>query len=108
LRRAGGGIRCRATQATNATNRRPDRPPTEHLRVESPDELIGRQYTFPQTPDDDPPDWPHLFEHDWAYPMRVAFTAKRDWQYRVEIAGGYPVGGEIYDLRVEAWLDWQE
>jgi hypothetical protein len=85
------------------------------LRVASPDDLVGRAYWFPQSPDDDPPDWPsgigwpffclYLMEHSWAYPMRVAFTEKSGQQYRVEIAGGYPDGGVIYDLRVETWLD---
>lgn len=87
------------------------------LRVTSPDELIGRAYSFPQSPDDEPADWPrgigwpffclYLMEHDLAHPMRVAFTERRGGQYRVEIAGGYPSGGLVHDLRVEAWLDWQ-
>ncbi len=87
------------------------------LRVSSPDELVGREYTFPQSPDDDPPDWPrgigwpfftlYLFEHYWAHPIRVAFTGKQGIQYRVEIAGSYPDGGMVYDMRVQAWLDWQ-
>ena len=86
------------------------------LRVTSPEELIGRAYSFPQSPDDDPPDWPrgigwpffclYLMEHYWAHPMRVAFTERRGRKYRVEIAGGYPDGGVVYDLRVAAWLDW--
>lgn len=31
------------------------------LRVESPDELVGRRYVFPQSPEDKEPDWgaPH-------------------------------------------------
>lgn len=87
------------------------------LRAASPDELVGRAYDFPQSPDDDPQDWPsgigwpffclYLTEHSLAHPMRVAFTEKRGRQYRVEIAGRYPDGGVIYDLRVEAWLDWK-
>jgi hypothetical protein len=87
------------------------------LRVRSREELIGRTYSFPQTPDDDPPDWPT--GHGWlffvlsvwegcvAYPMGVAFTEKRNEQYRVEIAGRYFNSGVSYDLRVQAWLDWQ-
>jgi hypothetical protein len=88
------------------------------LRVESPDELIGREFRFPQSPDDDPLDWPsgigwpffvlYLFEHCWAHPIRLTFTDKRDCQYRVVLAGKYLDSRVCYDLRVEAWLDWQE
>ena len=86
------------------------------LRVASPDELVGRAYSFPQSPDDEPADWPsgigwpffclYLMEHDLAHPMQVAFTERRGSQYRVEIAGGYPSSGLVHDLRVAAWLDW--
>jgi hypothetical protein len=85
------------------------------LRVECPDELIGRDYLFPP-PNDDPADWssdpcwPYFFLYVWeGYPtgqLRVAFTAKRDRQYRVEISGGYPEVEVSYNLRVQAWLDW--
>jgi hypothetical protein len=88
------------------------------LPVASPDELVGNEFSFSQSPKDVPADWPqgigwpffmlYLFEHEWAYPMRMAFTAKRGSQYRVEINGGYPVGDLVHDLRVQAWLDWHE
>jgi hypothetical protein len=87
------------------------------LRVQSPDDLIGREYLFPPRPGDRPPDmpanlgWPYFFLYVWeGFPtgqLRVAFTAKRDRQYRVEITGGYPEGEVTYNLRVQAWLDWQ-
>src|SRR4051794_22301735 len=64
------------------------------LRVRSPDELIGREYLFPPTPEPDPPDWdtalgwPFFFLYTWegcpTEQLRVAFTAKRDGLYRVE------------------------
>jgi hypothetical protein len=87
------------------------------LRVHSPDELIGREFVFPPTPEPEPPDWDaslgwpffFLYVHE-GFPtsqMRVAFTAKRDGQCRVEIVGGYPEGSVVYELRVQAWLDWQ-
>jgi len=88
------------------------------LRVESPDKLIGREYLFPPPmPKPDPPDWdtalgwPFFFLYVWeGYPteqLRVAFTGKRDGQYRVEIQGGYVNSGVSYALRVQAWLEWQ-
>ena len=86
------------------------------LPADAPDELVGRTYSFPQSPDDEPADWDrgvgwlffclYLFEHDLVYPTTVTFTAQREQQYRVIIAGSYPVGDGHYDLRVEAWLDW--
>jgi hypothetical protein len=86
------------------------------LRVGSPHELVGRVYSFLQTPDDEAPDWPtglgwpffvlNLWEDCLAYPMRVAFTQQRGRQYRVEINGRYFDSGVSYDLRVQAWLDW--
>ncbi|MCI0458932.1 MAG: hypothetical protein L0Z62_18395 [Gemmataceae bacterium] len=86
------------------------------LRVQSPDELIGRDYLFPPTPEDDPtewsndPCWPYFFLYVWeGYPteqLRVAFTGKQDRQYRVEITGTYDSGEVIYELRAQAWLDW--
>ena len=39
--------------------------------------------------------------------LRVAFTGKRDGQYRVEIEGGYVNSGVSYALRVQAWFEWQ-
>jgi hypothetical protein len=87
------------------------------LRIESPDELIGREYLFPPTPLPDPPDWdtalgwPFFFLYFWegcaTEQLRVAFTGKRDGQYRVEIEGGYSNSGVSYVLRVQAWLEWQ-
>jgi hypothetical protein len=86
------------------------------LRVRSPEEVVGRRYSFPQSPEDDPADWEpdqwpffclYLWEHDYVYPVVLTFTAKRDGQYRVEIEGKYPVDGACYDLRVQAWLDWE-
>jgi hypothetical protein len=85
------------------------------LRVSSPEELIGRRYSFPQSPDGDPADWEpgqwpffclYLWEHDYVHPTTLAFTAQRYRQYRVEIDGKYPVDGKCFDLRVQAWLDW--
>jgi hypothetical protein len=83
------------------------------LRVQSPDELIGREYLFPPTPAPNLPDWdtslgwPFFFLYVWeACPtsqMRVAFTGKRDRQYRVDIEGGYFNSGVSYALRVQAW-----
>jgi hypothetical protein len=87
------------------------------LRVQSPDELIGRAYRFPPEEDDpaewsDDPCWPYFFLYVWegypAEPLHVAFTGKRDRQYRVEISGGYDSGERAYALRVQAWLDWLE
>jgi len=88
------------------------------LRVQSPDELVGREYLFPPTPEPDPSEWeaadlcwPYFFLYVWegcpTEQLRVAFTAKRGRQYRVEITGGYSNSGVSYTLRVQAWLDWQ-
>jgi hypothetical protein len=86
------------------------------LPADSPDELVGRTYSFPQTPDDEPADWDrgvgwlffclYLFEHDLAYPVTVSFTERWGKRYRVKIAGFYPCGEARYNLRAEAWLDW--
>jgi hypothetical protein len=69
-------------------------------------------------PEGAPPDcpaelgWPYFFLYVWegvpTSQLRVAFTAKRDRQYRVEIEGGYPDGEMVYKLRAQAWLDWQQ
>lgn len=85
------------------------------LRISSPEQLIGRSYSFSQTPDDESPDWPegigwpffslYLFEHLWAYPIRIAFTEKRNTQYQVEISGKFPQSDKVYDLRVSTWLE---
>ena len=88
------------------------------LRVRSPDELVGREYLFPPTPEPDPSEWreadpcrPYFFLCAWegcpTEQLRVAFAARRGRQYRVGIAGGYSPGGGSYSLRVQAWLDWQ-
>lgn len=86
------------------------------LRATVPEELVGRSYVFPQSPDDDPPDWPgglgwpffclYLAEHELAHPMRLTFTQRQGRRYRVEIVGRCSDGTAEYDLRVEAWLDW--
>jgi hypothetical protein len=85
------------------------------LRVQSPDELIGRDYRFPPLEENpaewsDDPCWPYFFLYTWegypAEPLHVAFTGKRDQRYRVEIAGAYESGERTYELRVQAWLDW--
>ncbi len=88
------------------------------LPADSPDELVGRTFSFPQSPDDEPADWDrglgwlffcvYLFEHDFVYPTTVTFTERQERRYRVKITGSYPVGAGHYDLRVEAWLDWVE
>jgi hypothetical protein len=87
------------------------------LRVPSPDQLVGRRYSFPQSPEDEPADWEpdqwpffclYLYEHEYLYPVNVGFTEQRGGRYKVEIAGKYPVGARCYDLKVQAWLDWDE
>ena len=86
------------------------------LRVKTAEELIGRTYDFPWSPDDDPPPgysdgWPffclYTWEHDLAYPMRIAFLTKQGGRYRVQIDGKYTMGEECYDLKAQAWLDWE-
>src|SRR5579863_3015241 len=62
------------------------------LPADAPDELVGRTYSFPQSPDDEPADWDrgvgwlffclYLFEHDLVYPVTVTFTERREHQYR--------------------------
>ena len=86
------------------------------LPADSPAELIGQTYSFPQSPNDSPANWDrgvgwlffclYLFEHALVYPMTIAFTEQRQQQYRVRLTGTYPVGERHHDLRVEAWLDW--
>jgi hypothetical protein len=87
------------------------------LRVRSPDELIGREYLFPPTPEPDPSEygpslgWPYFFLYIWegcpTEPLRVAFTGKRDGLYRVQIEGRYVNSDVSYALQVQAWLEWQ-
>ncbi len=86
------------------------------LPADSPDELVGRTFSFPQSPDDKPADWDrgvgwlffclYVFEHNLVYPTTVEFTERQEQRYRVKIAGSYPVGQGNYDVRAEAWLDW--
>ena len=86
------------------------------LPADSPDDLVGRPFSFTQSPDDKPADWDrgvgwlffclYLFENDLVYPTTVIFTERREQRYRVHITGSYRVGDMRYDLRVEAWLDW--
>jgi hypothetical protein len=87
------------------------------LRVQSPDELVGRVYRFPPMDDDpadwsDDPCWPYFFLYFWegdaTEQLQVTFTAMRDRQYRVKIIGSYTSGDRTYELRAEAWLDWLE
>jgi hypothetical protein len=85
------------------------------LPADSPDELVGRTFSFPQSPDDEPAEWDrgsgwlffclYLFEHDLVYPTTVTFTERREHWYRVQITSSYRVGEKHYNLRVEAWLD---
>lgn len=86
------------------------------LPTDSVNDLLGRTFSFPQSPHDDPADWDrgegwlffclYLFEHDLIYPTTVTFTERQERRYRVKIASSYPAGEGSYDLRVEAWLDW--
>jgi hypothetical protein len=88
------------------------------LSADSPDELVGRTFSFPQSPNDEPADWDrgvgwlffcvYVFENDLVYPSTLTFTERRGQRYRVKFSGSYPVGEGHYDLRVEAWLDWVE
>ncbi|OWK38086.1 hypothetical protein [Fimbriiglobus ruber] len=86
------------------------------LRVRSPDELIGREYLFPPTPEPDLLDgvtaWPFFFLYVWegcaTSQMQVTFTGKQDGRYRVEISGEYFNSGVSYALRVQVWLEWQQ
>ncbi len=85
------------------------------LPADSPGELVGRTFAFPQSPDDKPANWDrgvgwlffclYLWEHDLVYPATVTFTERRGEQYRVRVTSSYPVTGGQYDLQVDAWLD---
>lgn len=85
------------------------------LRVSHPDELIGREYSFPQTPDDNPADWPeglgwpffvlYAWEHDLVYPSRIAFLERQQGRYRVRIESSHVCGPT--SIRVEAWLTFE-
>jgi hypothetical protein len=86
------------------------------LRVISPDDLVGRKYSFEQSPDGSRGDWEadqwpffclYLWEHDYIYPTTLAFVAVEGRRYRVEIEAKYPVDGKCYALRVGAWLEWE-
>lgn len=82
------------------------------LRASHPDELIGREFSFPQTPDDDPADWPegigwpffvlYAWEHDLVYPSRVMFLEGDGGRYRVRILSEHACGPT--PIVVEAWL----
>src|SRR5262249_52549534 len=86
------------------------------LQANSPDDLVGQAFSFTQSPDDEPAEWDrgvgwlffclYLFEHDLVYPTTVSFNERRDQRYRVHVTGSYRVDQMVYDLRVEAWLDW--
>ena len=86
------------------------------LPANSPDELLGQTYSFPQSPDDEPAVWDlgvgwlffclYTWEHDLVYPTTVTFTKRQEDRYRVKIIGSYRVGEGHYDLQVETWLDW--
>lgn len=83
------------------------------LRVESPKDLAGRSYSFPQTPGDDPADWEpdqwpffclYLMEHDYVYPAVVKFSEDRNGRLYLEFEGKLPICGREYDLRVGTTL----
>src|SRR5262249_31486158 len=88
------------------------------LPVDSPDELVGQTYSFPQSPDDEPADWEravawlfcrlYMFGRGRACPRTVTFTERQEQRYRVKIGGCYAIDERQYELRVEAWLDWVE
>ncbi|MFO0959547.1 MAG: hypothetical protein U0800_19285 [Isosphaeraceae bacterium] len=88
------------------------------IPADSPDELVGRTFSFPQAPNDVPADWDrcegwlffclYLWEHDLVYPTTVAFTERDGRRYRVKIDSSYPVGPGHDNLRAEAWLNWVE
>jgi hypothetical protein len=58
------------------------------LPADSPDELVGRTFSFAQSPNDEPADWDrgvgwlffgvYLFEHDLVDPATVAFTERQE------------------------------
>lgn len=88
------------------------------LPADSPEELVGRTFSFPQSPGDEPAAWDraagwlffclYLFEHDTAYPMEVTFVERQGIRYRVKIVGFFPCNNTNYQLQVETWLDWME
>jgi hypothetical protein len=86
------------------------------LRVQSPDELVGRSYSFPESPFDDPATWDcgqwpffclYIMEHDYLFPVTIHFKEKQDGRYRLHILGKYPCDGKEYDIEVETWLIWE-
>ncbi len=87
------------------------------LCANAPEELVGREYHFPQSPDDEGQDYPvglgwpyfvvYIWEHCPAGPMRVAFTGRDADRYRVDISGTWFDSGVSYDVRVQAWLNWE-
>jgi hypothetical protein len=88
------------------------------LPVDSPDELVGQTYSFPQSPGGNPSDWDrgvgwlffclYINEHDLVYPTTITFTERQEKRYRARISSSYPAGRSPCELRVEAWLDWVE
>lgn len=87
------------------------------IPADSPDELLGRTFSFPQSPGDNTAEWDrgvgwlffvlYVWEYDLVFPTTVSFTGRREQQYRAKIEGYYPANNTRYALRVEAWLDWQ-
>lgn len=87
------------------------------LRVSSPEELVGRTYYFPQSPDDEPPTWEsgqwpffcaYLHEHEYLYPVKISFDEHRDNRYRILFEGKYPCGDESHEIKVQTWLVWEQ
>jgi len=88
------------------------------IPVSSPEELPGRTFPFPQSPDDEPAEWDrgagwlffclYLFEHELAYPMTVTFVERQQDRYRVNIVGTFSCNSVNHELRADAWLDWVE
>jgi hypothetical protein len=86
----------------------PDKPP---------EELVGHTFAFRETPHDDPAEWDrgvgwlffvlYLFEHDCVYPTTITFTERQGNRYRVTIVSSYPLATGNYELRIDAWLDWE-
>jgi hypothetical protein len=86
------------------------------LPADLTEELVGRSFSFPQSPDDKPADWDrgvgwlffclYSFEHDLIYPTSITFTQRQEQKNRVKIVSSYPANQTRYDLRIEAWLDW--
>ncbi len=88
------------------------------IPTEDPAATIGKAYTFPQRPDDDPAPWDrgigwlffclYLWEHELVYPAKVTFLKNRGKKYRVKIEATYPRGKMNHRLAVETWLTWDQ